>query len=92
MFDDGPLREWLDDHVRTILDRHEDMDGTPLPSLSAASQAVDRDLTHLGIDWLTRSGLERKNGWSADDTNRAVTHVMDVAQAVTRQAVARRWT
>ena len=41
MFDDAPLRDWLHDHVRTITDRHEDMDGTPLPSLAAAGDAVE---------------------------------------------------
>ncbi|MGD9961953.1 hypothetical protein [Nocardioides sp.] len=91
MFDDGPLRDWLHDNVRAVLDQHEDMDGTPVPSLAVASEAVERSLTQLGIDWLYSSGLERKNRWGADESNRAVSQVVGVAEAVTQEAVARRW-
>lgn len=91
MFDDGPLQDWLHVHVRAILDQHEDMDGAPFPSLAIASDAVERSLTQLGIDWLYSSGLERTNRWGADESSRAVTKVVGVAQAVTREAIARRW-
>lgn len=71
MFDDGPLRDWLHDDVRAVLDQHGDMDGTPFPSLAGASDAVEPSLSQLGIDWLYSSGLERKNRWGADESNRA---------------------
>ncbi len=91
LFDDGPLRDWLNDHVRTILDRYEDMEGRPFPSLAVVGDAVEADLVQLGVEWLERSGLERENGWDVDAGNEAVAQVLDVAQAVTREATARRW-
>lgn len=91
MFDDGPLRDWLHDHERAILDQHEDMDGMPFPSLAHASDAVERILTQLGIDWLYSSGLERKTRWGGDESNRVVTQVVGVAEGVTQEAVPRRW-
>ena len=91
MFDDQPLRDWLHDHARTILDRYAGMDGTPFPSLAAASDGVEADLVQLGIEWLNRSGLERENGWDVDASNEAVAQVLDVTQSVTQEAIARRW-
>ncbi|MDE0777135.1 MAG: hypothetical protein OSB43_12755 [Nocardioides sp.] len=91
MFDDAPLHDWFHDHVRTITDRHEDMDGSPFPSLAAAGDAVEADLTQLGIDWLYRAGLARKNGWGSDEGHRAVAQVVDVARAVAAEATERRW-
>lgn len=91
MFDDAPLRDWLHDHVRTITDRHEDMDGAPFPSLAAATDAVEAGLVQLGIDWLQRSGLARKHGWGVDEGNRAMAQVVDVARTVAAEATKSRW-
>lgn len=87
----GRCGNWRHDHGRTILDRHTDLEGRPFPSLAVASDAVEVDLVQLGIEWLERSGLERKNGWGVDESKEAVAQVLDVARAVTRETIAKRW-
>ncbi|MGB3764255.1 MAG: hypothetical protein WA966_13660 [Ornithinimicrobium sp.] len=69
-------------HVRTIRDRHADMDVRPFPSLAVVGDAVEADLVQLGTEWLEQSGLERENGWDVDAGNEAVAQVPDVARAV----------
>jgi len=91
MFDEEPLHEWLHGQARTILDRYAVSDGAPARLLAVEEDSVELDLIELGMEWLDRSGLERENGWDVDESNEAVAQVLDVAQAVTRETIARRW-